>query len=96
MDDHKLYRLRVTFGEPTRVSALSITGWQHHDHAARDFAIVCDGRQIGKVRDAQYRNNRLLIAMPSTTCTTVELSIDRCYGRSPAIRELGLYDLSRD
>ncbi len=94
VDDQKLYRLRVTFAKPTRISSLSITGWQHHDHAARDFAIVCDGKQVGKVSDAQYRNNRLIIVFPATTCTTVELAIDKCYGRSPAVRELEIYDLS--
>ncbi len=96
MDDEELYRLRVTFAKPTRVSALSITGWQHHDHAARSFAILCDGKKVGKVSDAQYRDNRLVIAFPAGICRTVELAIDECYGRSPAVRELEIYDLSTD
>lgn len=91
MDDQKLYRLRVTFKKPTRVSALSITGWRHHDHAARDFAIVCDGKQIGTVENALYTNNRLMIGFPTTTCTTLELAIDGYYGASPAIRELEVF-----
>ena len=91
IDDQKRYRLRVTFKEPTRVSALSITGWRHHDHAPRNFRILCDGKPIGTVKDALYTNNRLLIGFPTTTCTTFELEISGYYGASPAIRELEVY-----
>jgi hypothetical protein len=83
--------VRLKFKKPTRVSALSITGWRHHDHAARDFAIVCDGKQIGTVNDARYTNNRLTIGFPTTTCPTIELPIDGYYGAPPAIRELEVF-----
>jgi len=90
-DGQKLYRLVVTFKQPQKVAAIGIQGYDHHDFAPKDFEILCDGKLIKKVDNAQYDNNTLLIGFDETTCTTVELKITGSYGGSPAIRELGIY-----
>jgi len=87
----KLYVLKVTFKEPTEVSALSMVAWQHHSYAAKDFDIVCDEETVKTVQGAVYDNNELIVAFPATRCTSLELRITGYYPQSPAIRELGLY-----
>ena len=92
LDGRPLYRYRVDFGKDVTLSALHLAGWNHHDFSPKSFAILCDGKEIGRVRDASYVNNQLLLGFPRTTCRVLELAIDACYGGSPAIRELELYD----
>ncbi|MFQ5806783.1 MAG: DUF6807 family protein [Phycisphaerae bacterium] len=90
-NDQSVYRLRLSFDDPATVAAITITGYRHHDHAPRGFLVVCDERQIAEIQDATYSNNYLAITFPETLCTTLELVITAYYGRSPAIRELGIY-----
>jgi HEAT repeat protein len=90
-DGQKLYRLVVTFKQPEKVAAISILGYAHHNYAPKDFEIVCDGRVVKKVENAQYDDNFLLLRLDEVTCTSVELKITGYYGNSPAIRELGIY-----
>ncbi len=91
-DGQKLYRLVVTFKQPEKIAALSILGYQHHQYAPKDFEIVCDGKVVKKVENAQYDDNFLVISLgEGVTCKEVELKITGYYGNSPAIRELGLY-----
>ncbi len=92
VNDRKLYRLRITMPEPRHVSALYIIGYRHHDYAPKDFDILCDGKVVREVRGAKYARNQLIVPIPRTRCTTVELAITGYYGKSPAISELGLYD----
>lgn len=87
----KLYRYVVTFKEPRKIAALSIMGWAHHNFAPRDFEVLCDDKPVKKVTKAAYADNHLLVQLPETRCTTVELKITGYYGQSPAIRELGIY-----
>lgn len=92
LDGRAPYRLRLTFPEPVTVSALSLTGWAHHDFAPRGFRILADGREVGRVASAVYQENFLALAIPRVTCRSLELVIDDAYGGSPAIRELGVHD----
>lgn len=88
VDGQKLYVLRVKLKERAPVALLRITAWAQHDHAARDFEVVCDDQVVAKVRDAKYVENKLTVGLPVTESTTVELRITGYYGKSPAIREL--------
>jgi hypothetical protein len=90
-DGQKLYRFVVTFKQPERIAAISILGYQHHNYAPKDFEVLCDGKLVKKVENAQYDNNLLILRLDETTCTTLELKITGYYGQSPAIRELGIY-----
>ncbi len=92
LDGQKEYRLALAFPAATRLSALRLTGWGQHDFAPKDFILLADGREIGRVGEATYDRNRLTLAWPPVTCRTLELAITGCYGGSPAIRELELYD----
>ena len=96
IDGKPEYAYCATFKERTRISVLSIVGWKHHDFAPRGFEILCDGKPVGRIADAQYQANRLSLAFDPVECLTVELRIDEYYGGSPAIRELEFYDLSGD
>jgi len=90
-DGKDLYRLVVTFKQPERIAALSITGYQHHSFAPKDFEVLCDGKVVKRIANAQYDNNLLVIRLDEVTVTTVELKITGCYGQSPGVRELGIY-----
>jgi HEAT repeat protein len=90
-DNQSAYRLRLRFKQPTMIAAISIVGWGHHNYAPRGFAVVCDNRTVTTIQNATYVDNFLLVAIPATTCTALELAITDYYGRSPAIRELGVY-----
>jgi len=90
-DGQKLYRLVVTFKQPERISIISILGYQHHQYAPKDFEILCDGKAVKKIENAQYDDNFLPIGLGEVTCKTLELKITGYYGNSPAIRELGIY-----
>ena len=46
-----------------------------------------------RVAKAKYHDNELIVVFPRTRCTSIELKITGHYGKSPAIRELGIYDL---
>jgi HEAT repeat protein len=90
-DGQKLYILRVQLKQPATVSAIRITGYQHHNYAPKDFDILCDDKVVKKVANAQYQNNLLTILLPPTQCAVVELKITGYYGRSPAIREIEIF-----
>jgi len=91
-DGHPLYRLRVDFPKPTDVSAISVMGWAHHSFSPKDFEVVCDGKTVATVTNAIYASNRVIVGLPRTRCTSLELKITGYYGGSPAVRELGIYD----
>ena len=95
-DGKDLYRLVVTFPEPRKVAAVRITGYQQHNYAPKDFEVLCDGKPVQGVRDAQYKDNRLTVAFPETRCTSVELKITGYYGRSPAVREMEVFGLPEE
>lgn len=90
-DNQKLYQIRVQLRQRATVACIRILGWQHHNYAPKDFEVICDGKVVKKVEDAQYKDNVLTLALPPTECGTVELKITGYHGRSPAIRELGIY-----
>ncbi len=92
VDNQEVYRLRVTFKSPQDVSAIRITGYQHHSYAPKDFEILCDGEVVKAVQDAWYESNRFAVTFPRTGCTSLELKITGRYGPSPAIRELEVFD----
>jgi len=92
-DNAKLYVLRVEFEEPTNINAITIVGWKQYDFSPRDFKIVCDGKVIGSVVGLKYVDNEAAMNIPQTECTTFELRITGSYGGSPAIRELGIYNV---
>lgn len=91
VDGKPLYRLVVTFKQPERIGAISIVGYEHHSYAPKDFEILCDGKVVKKVENAQYDANFLIVRLEEQTCRSVELRITGYYGNSPAIRELGIY-----
>ena len=68
-------------------------GWNHHDYAPKDLELIVNGTTVKTVTNATYDDNLLLVEFPRTECRTLELKITSYYGRSPAVRELGLYDL---
>ena len=86
-----LYRYRVTWDESHEVSLISITGYEHHNYAPRDFQVLCDGEVVAEIQGAEYTNNRLAIGFDPVRCESLELKITGYYGASPAIRELGVY-----
>jgi len=91
-DNQKLYRFAVAFKQPEKIGALSILGYEHHQYAPKDFEILCDGKSVKKVENAQYDDNFLIISLgDGVTCKEVELKITGYYGNSPGIRELGIY-----
>ncbi|MBI5385216.1 MAG: PmoA family protein [Verrucomicrobia bacterium] len=90
-DNAKLYRYVVSFKQPEKISALAIMGWAQHDFAPKDFEVLCDGKAVKKVENAQYDRNILHLPLDDTTCQSIELKITGYYGRSPAIRELGIF-----
>ncbi len=92
-DGQNFYCLRVTLKEPKDISAISILGYEHHQYAPKDFEIVCDDQVVQKVGGAVYHSNELVVVFPQTRCQTLELRITGYYGQSPAIRELGIYDV---
>ena len=90
-DGRELYRLVVTFKQPEKIAAISITGYAHHRFAPKDFQVLVNDKVVRDVKGAQYDDNLLLIKMDEVTGQTVELRITGYYGGSPAIRELGIY-----
>ena len=90
-NNQPLYRLLVTFNQPERIAAVSILGYQHHNYSPKDFEVLCDGKVVKKIEDAQYDDSFLVVSLDELTATTVELKITGYYGASPAVRELGIY-----
>jgi HEAT repeat protein/type 1 glutamine amidotransferase len=95
VDGQPLYRLVVTFKEPTKVSAVNIQGHAYQSFSPKDFEILCDDAVVKTVREAAYdRNtNEVLVDFPRTRFKTLELKITGYYGGSPAIRELEIYNM---
>jgi hypothetical protein len=91
INDQDRYCLKVSFAQPKAVSAVTLSGYRHHDYAPKNFSILCDGEAVASVKDAVYSNNFLLVEFPRVTCKTLALEITEYYGASPAIRELGIY-----
>jgi len=90
-DGAKLYRLLVTFPQPRKVAVIRITGYRHHNYAPKDFVVLCDGKVVKAVRNAEYTDNRLTVPFVETECKSLELKITGYYGQSPAVRELEIY-----
>jgi type 1 glutamine amidotransferase/HEAT repeat protein len=91
-NNRALYRLKIDFKRPIELSVLSIQGYAHHSYAPKDFEILCDGKSVKTVKGATYTENKLIVPFPRTACKSLELKITGCYGGSPAIRELELYN----
>lgn len=95
VDGQDLYRLRVTFKQPTDVSAINILGHPYEIHQAKNFDILCDDNLVKSVRGAKYIKNDLFVTFPATRCTALELKIQGKNGLvSPAIHELQIYNMS--
>ncbi len=94
VDHQKLYRFRLTFNEPTDVSAINIRGHAYRSHSPKDFEILCDDQVVKTVRDAEYdqSSNEYCASFPKARCTSLELRISGYYGASPGIRELEVYN----
>ncbi len=93
VDGQKLYRLKIELKAPAEVSAVSILGYNHHSYAPKDFEILCDDKVVKTVKNATYKDNKLLVTFPKARCKTLELKITGYYPSSPAIRELQIYNL---
>ncbi len=91
IDNKNEYHFKLTWKSPVELAAISMTGWKHHDFAPKDFTIVADGQKIGRIENAAYVNNRLILSLPKTKCRALELRIDGYYLGSPCIRELEVY-----
>lgn len=98
VDSQPLYRYRVTFKEPARVSAILIVGHAFGSHCPKDFEILCDDKVVKTVRDASYDRDTVeaFFRFEPVTCTSLELRITGYDGKSPAIRELEIYDWPAD
>jgi uncharacterized protein len=90
-DNQGLYWIRVQLKARATVACIRILGYQHHNYAPKDFEVFCDGKAVKKITGAEYKENLLTLSLPPTECRTVELKITGYYGKSPAIRELGIY-----
>ena len=90
-DGRKLYRLEVQFQRTLKVSGLRIIGLAHHAQAPKDFQVLCDGKAVKEVKNAQYDRNVLDVELAATSCKAIELRITGCYGGSPGIRELQVF-----
>lgn len=94
-DDQPLYRFQVSFAGPTTVNTVLITGHAYQSHSPTHFEVLCDGRVVASVQDAQYdqRTNQTQVRFPRCECSSLELRITAYSGRSPGIRELEVYDV---
>ena len=94
-DEQPLYRFQVDFAKPTRLNTVIIVGHAYQSHSPRDFDVLCDGKIVKSVTDAQYdqRTNETLVSFPRCECSSLELKITGYFGRSPGIRELEIYDV---
>lgn len=94
-DGQPLYRLKVSFAQPTNVNTVVIKGHAFNSHSPEDFEVLCDQIVVARITDAQYdeRTNTTAVTFPRCECSSVELQITGYSGRSPGIRELEIYDL---
>ena len=94
-DSQPLYRFKVSFAQPTRVSTIVIVGHAYQSHSPKDFEVLCDDKVVASVNDAEYdqRTNETLVSFPRCECSSLELKITGYYGGSPGIRELEIYDI---
>ncbi len=92
-DGQKAYSLNLTLAKPHTISAATLLGWNHHQFAPKNFELIVNGETVKTVANATYDNNLLLIEFPPVDCHTLQLKVTSYYGRSPAVRELGLYNL---
>ena len=90
-DNQALYWIRVQLKARATVVCIRILGFQHHNFAPKDFEVICDDKVVKKIVGAEYKDNLLTVPLPPTECAAVELKITGYYGKSPAIRELGIY-----
>jgi len=89
----KDFSLKLALASPHVISAAALLGYNHHDYAPKDLELIVDGKTVKSVTDAKYDDNLLLIEFPRTECSTLEIKVTSHYGGSPALRELGLYDM---
>ncbi|MCY3022343.1 MAG: hypothetical protein NTW87_25305, partial [Planctomycetota bacterium] len=92
VDDQKLYILQVDWPNPVTFTVIRIMGYEQQGFAPKDFDVLCDGKVVKEARGAAYTNNLLLLDLPKTTCGKLQLKITGYYGKSPAIRELEVFD----
>ena len=87
-----MYRLRVTFKQPTAASAIHIFWDSDEPHQANDFDVLCAGKLVKEVRQAKPYQNETFIAFAPQRCTSLELAIPRQSGMtSPCIHELQIF-----
>ena len=90
-DGAKLYWLKLAFAQPETIASMRILAYTPASYVPRDFEILCDGKLVKTVRNAEYPDGSLALKLPPTRCSTVELKITGYTAGSPAIRELELY-----
>jgi hypothetical protein len=95
VDSQPQYRYRVTFKAPARVSAILLKAYEFESYSPKDFEVLCDDKVVKTVQNASYDRASLeaMFRFEAVTCSRVELKITGYYGKSPAIRELEIYDL---
>ena len=73
-------------------SELVMTAFEASSYAARDFDIIADGKVVHSVKGAQYKTQDLSVKFKPVTAKTLQIKITGYYGKSPAIRELKIYE----
>ena len=92
VDGADLYRLRVTFREPTEVASINILWHPYEQHQAKNLDVLCDGKLVKEVRGAKCFENEMFVALASVRCTSVELVIPGKNGLvSPCIHEFQIF-----
>jgi HEAT repeat protein len=92
VDGADLYRLRVTFREPTEVASINILWHPYEQHQAKNFDVLCDGKVVKEVRGAKCFENEMFVALAPVRCTSVELAIPGKNGLvSPCIHEFQIF-----
>lgn len=92
VDNAELYRLQVTFSEPTNVSSVNILWHPYEQHQAKNLDVLCDGKVVAAVREATCLDHEMFVAFPIVRCTSVELAIPGRNGLvSPAIHECQIF-----
>jgi hypothetical protein len=87
-----LYRLRVTFRQPTDVSSINLLWHPYEQYQAKNFDILCDGKVVQEVRNAQCFENEMFVPLTPVRCTSVELAIPGKNGLvSPCIHEFQIF-----
>jgi len=92
VDGADLYRLRVTFREPTEVASINILWHPYEQHQAKNLDVLCDGKLVKEVRGAKCFENEMFVALAPVRCTSVELVIPGKNGLlSPCIHEFQVF-----